>query len=225
MEEIIKMKIPSIKIALIFIILITNKGYCQNYYTQKSVFLRTGLYYFYDNEPVIQVKRIKRRFELKDEPIILNPLSVGYQKQLNEKHFWALSLDMVYKYNLKHFYEMTQGHYVIRNFINFKNQYLYKIITKNKHHLFITTGLKFRFGKNVYFDGLKSTSTENIPVYKHKTLFDFGVLGGVKYQYYLGSHLSFNSQINHTYFVYSFDNIKERQVTYWSFGLSWNFSD
>ncbi len=210
----------------------------QTYYTKNSIYLRSAFYSFYDNEPILQLKNFKKRAPT--QPLLRfypSSFSIGFQKQIRDNKFWSISLDLLERSNLKDFAEMTRGNYTKRSYIDLKIQYLLKIKELNRHHIFLSGGIVFRGGEENYLYGYFPTGkiyngNELYETYFYrKTLADFGILAGVKYQFYLTNHLSLNTQFNHTFYVYTYsskdmyapvDKGPSRNVSFLSFGLAWN---
>ncbi len=220
-------------------LLVAKVLFSQTYQTQKSFYIRSAFYSFYDNEPILQLKNFKKRAPT--QPLIRfypSSFSIGFQKQATSKQFWSVSIDLLERANLKDFSEMTRGHYTQRSFIDLKIQYLQNIILKNRHLLFLTGGLVIRGGEENYLYGIFPTGhfyngNELYETYFfNKTLADLGVLGGVKYQLYFNKHYSLNIDFNHTFYAYTYstkdpynpvDYGPSRSVSFLSFGVAYNY--
>ena len=204
----------------------TSSTFCQSEY-RHSLTLKSSMYNFLDGSPMFQPKSGLW------QQIVVNGYGLDYQRFVNQKHSWSVSVNTFYFVNTQSFATKERGDILFRNFIYLDGKYQYNFFTSNHHRLFWESGIGFRLGDEVYFLDLYQHETWGEVSSRAKVLADIGISTGVNYKYNLkNSRFNLNSSLGAIVFPYTYDKKDPKylfdiapnwKMLYFSIGLGVNF--
>lgn len=222
--------------------LVTSASFSQeSYFSQKHHFgIRTGVHYSFDGNPVYQSKRFFQDNHQNFPVATTLNYGVNYSKRYNILSSWGVSLSINRFQKLVSIEELYRGRILERSFLDVRGNHKSVIFKRKRHLLEINKEISLRFGNENFLGafGIIGYITPDDPIYETlpltRTIADVGIALGCKYQFAITQSLYFQSEINYTFYpftyynkhhIYSFDRGTTRNLLIGNIGFVLGIGD